>query len=358
MPINLMIVEDDAEQRRLYENAVDRWNDTVDKNYVFDATIATTIEEGIEKVRTGDFDAAIVDLKFPGDVSGEASGNKIIHQIRKSLRCPIYVVSGNTADIDPEIEAHELININSRGINLVDDLFPLVLKRYQTGITKIMGRKGTFEEVLRKVFWNYMPTALPHWEQSDCDPDLKEKQLLRYTLAHVQQLLESNSTDPINPAEAYVSPPMHDEFFSGALIKRIEGEMNLSIVITPACTIENDQADFLQLVSLRNLPVHPKLADSKSPSNSRKAKIKAIVNNSNQRYHFLPAFQNIPNSYIDFQDVHSRSMETCRSDYEIICGISPAFLKDIANRFSAFYARQGSPDFDIETLSEKLNNEL
>ena len=193
--------------------------------------------------------------------------------------------------------------------------------------------------------------------ESESDPEVKEKQLLRYTISHLQELLGVNNDgreDVRDRAEIYIKPSVRDSAFNGCIVNN-EGVRFL--VMTPACSLAQSKSEFLLLVKIIPLKCLEKIR-KKEKSNSRRTIIKNYIENKNQRYHFLPHFDNIEASVIDFEQLVSLTESDFREKYNIECSISPSFQKDIVNRFSTFYARQGSPDFDFESLSEDINNSL
>ena len=221
-----------------------------------------------------------------------------------------------------------------------------------------MGKTGKLEEALNKVFWNHLPHAISHWEGVNLSPDVKEKQLLRYTLSHLQEILaidEVGKDEKCNTAEVYIKPPVKKSITPG-LIVEMEGEKY--VVITPACNISQGNTEFFQFVRLLKFEQLPDI-QSKPRSGGRKDKLKSYIENKSGRFHFLPGYDDLPDSVIDFQNITTIKKSDLPQGCKGVCTIAPPFFKDIVNRFSSYYARQGSPDFtDTNALSEQLNDRL
>lgn len=360
MSMNLLIVEDDPAQTQAYRRAIDNWNNEEHGTAInFDfADDLSTVES---LVLSKHYDSAIVDLALKGDSGNQHSGNDVIRIIRENLRYPVYVVSGNTSDIEGEFTGHPFIEAFNRGIRVKEELLPLIVKRYKTGVANVVSGRGLMESALKQVFYEHLPDAIQHWEDSDLTPAIKEKQILRYVLSHMQEILdidEVGKDDKRSQAEVYIMPPVRKDIYSGLIVKHKEsGEFFM--VMTPACTISQGNADFYQLAKLIMLKEHPKVAAKKTSSAARIQEISKVVKDNNQRYHFLPNFKDMDARVIDFQQITSvKKSEISDELYDYIGSVTPAFYKDIVVRFTSFYSRLGSPDFEFDQISAELDRLL
>ena len=94
-------------------------------------------------------------------------------------------------------------------------------------------------------------------------------------------------------------------------------------------------------------------------SGGKKSKISQILSNSNPRYHCIPSSKDFSIGIIDFQDkytIDSDRLDKAIKDSRVerIATISHPFLKDIIARYSSYYSRQGSPDFDSDEVYNSL----
>jgi hypothetical protein len=80
-----------------------------------------------------------------------------------------------------------------------------------------------------------------------------------------------------------------------------------------------------------------------------------IMNNKGNRYYFLPKFLDFKAKVADFQDINTVDITEIKQ-YEKIMNISLPFIKDIQSKFSSYYARQGSPDFDFSKMTDEYFN--
>lgn len=360
MCMNLLIVEDEPSQIRTYKRAIHNWNnDNSDVKINFD--FADDVQSVISLVLANHYDSAIVDLSLKGDTGDQYSGNKVIRIIRENLRYPVYVVSGSPSDIEDEFSEHSFIDAYERGIKIKDELLPKIVTRFKTGVVNVISGKGLMENALNQVFYKHLPDAIEHWESSSLPSSVKEKQILRYVLSHVQDILdidEVGKDDKRSQAEVYIMPPVRKNIVPGLIIRHKNSD-ELYMVMTPACTISQDTADFYQMVKLVKLKDHPKVAKKKTSSDGRISVILNIVKDNNQRYHFLPDFKDMEAHILDFQQVSSIDKASFDDkSYNHIGVVTPAFYKDIVVRFTSFYSRLGSPDFEFEQMSKELDKSM
>lgn len=85
--------------------------------------------------------------------------------------------------------------------------------------------------------------------------------------------------------------------------------------------------------------------------------LKALIGNHySNKYHFLPKYNSIKSGLINFQKLKSVRVKDFNENFERIASINSTFTKDIIARFSYYYSRQGSPDFNIDEIYESLIN--
>ena len=368
--LNLLIVEDDEKQRKLYQDSIDEFNTGSDIK--IEINFSSKLEEGLEQIRKNDFDAAIIDLRLgEGDLKGK--GKEIIREIKSNLRFPVFVLTGFTEDLGKELTKTNVFYkvYNNTEKNTVDVLHE-ISSIYRTGITKIMGRKGIIEKTLQEVFWENIAENMDYWKTAIEDESKIEKVLSRHILAHLAEslkLTEEGEFEKCHPAEVYIMPPIKKKFFTGDILKE-RNDTKYYIILTPACDmvlrkwkdgkkwITFRNADKIIIVRLIEFNKIPEVSDYiKTRSNTKKKEIlKYIKNTKKERYYFLPSFgERLPGFLIDFQDINRIKSEEINI-YDRVASVNEPFLKDIIARFTSHYARQGSPDFDVESILEKMLN--
>jgi len=365
--LNLLIVEDDEKQRKLYQDSIDEFNTGSDIKIKI--KFSNDLVEGLEQIRKNDFDAAIIDLRLgKGDFKGK--GKEIIREIKSNLRFPVFVLTGYPGDLDEDLKKENIFYkvYKSTEKNTIEALQEMT-DIYRTGITKIIGKKGIIESTLQKVFWGNIAENMEYWKTAIEDENKIEKFLSRHILAHLAEslkLTEEGEFEKCHPAEVYIMPPIKKKFFTGDILKEINST-KYYIILTPACDMAQQKAKFIVLGEIEILSNFEYFKQQEriinSPQKSEeekedaKKKIESLItNNDALKYHFLPGFKEFPGGFINFQKVTSVRHKDLGDGIIKIAEVFETFLKDIIARFSNYYARQGSPDFDVESILEKMLN--
>lgn len=304
---------------------------------------------------------------------GKAEGNEIIKAIVDIKRFPVIVYSGFIGDLDPEIGK----SIFFQAFQKTDD-FNEVLKVladiFHTGVTRILGRRGQLENLIDLIFWRHLSNSLEYWFT-----EKNEQTLLRHTLTHAIEYLEIDKYGKFvdyNPAEVYIKPPIKSFLFTGTILQK-KGTNDYFIILSPACDLVHlGKAKSILLVQINPLTI-PILHDqkiilqkplptnvtpevyAKAYSNKEEAKNKSraiFTNNDAHKFHFLPNCTYFEGGLINFQLIQSLAHKEIENEYDPIASVTTNFCKDIIARFSYYYSRQGSPDFDFEKLIKEHFN--
>ena len=89
---------------------------------------------------------------------------------------------------------------------------------------------------------------------------------------------------------------------------------------------------------------------------SLKIKLTELLKNNIYIYrHWLPGASGFDGGFINFRWVYSFEKAKIKENFENPTHqVSSSFVKDIISRFSAYYARQGQPDFEFKEIATKL----
>jgi CheY-like chemotaxis protein len=368
--LKLFIVEDDIEFRESYSKQIKIFNLEQD-HVIVSESFANDLNSAIEILSTNTFfDAAIIDLKLGND-DVTYKGNELVNLIRNNLRFPAFVVTANPEMIEKEKgNENDLFKVKVKGTN--NAIFLTILdelkKIHLTGITKILGKSGQIESYLNKIFWEHLTSSIDIWASDNSrTPEQKEKSLLRYTLSHIQEhleLTEESNFENYHPAEIYITPTIKPNVFTGDIVKEKNTQISY-IVLTPSCDLayenkvedvllvkieENNTGLMLQLTSVINNE-----NESKGIKKDSEKKIKQLIgNNFNNKYHFLPNFKSLNGGLINFQQIKTVKKQDIKENFTIEASVNINFTKDIVARFSYYYSRQGSPDFNINEVYDSL----
>lgn len=358
--LRLLIVEDDPTEIKVFKQQIDSYNK---KNEI---KIRPDLKEnrlkGLKALKEKDYDAAIIDIKL-SSINPKDNGNQIIREIKRDLRFPVRVYTA-FRDIDTDLlEENEFYKIYKRtGENSksIQEILKELVEIYKTGITKILGKKGTVEGYLKEIFWKHLSDSFSKWIEEAKTEKNMEKILLRYTLSHMQEYLDKNEAggfDVYHPAEVYIISPINDNIHTGLILRKSDDGTHF-IVLTPLCDLAQNKAKRIVLAPIENKNM-PYVQDlkmkkeeaprSKIGKQARKALEDLLCNNHSLKYHCLPVVNGI-GGFINFQKIFSITKNKIRNEYVPIATVTDKFCKDIIARFSHYYSRQGQPDFNIERL--------
>lgn len=379
--INILVIEDEPSQIQLYNDARIEHNDD-GSNTQIEYTRPENYDQVLQLFENKYYDAAIIDLNLSAwGIGMETKGKEIIDLIRKYARYPVYIVSGS---IDHEvkqlseenkfIDSYDRLEIDSNALLLE------IQTLHNTGITKVLGTKGLIDEYLTDIFWKHFAQSKDYWIKHPLKTrDALEPIVSRYALTHLYEYLDRTGRDsniPYDISEMYINPIIKEGIYPGVIL---ENEGNKYLVLSPACDLAQGKCDFLTLVKLTPFFENSALLSKKNAYVKEKVKLdsfkgteeehtellanidkkKNVVmdtiqtfarNNKGERYYFLPEYLNFQSYLVDFQDITSKPIAQVES-LNIIMGVTVHFLKDIQSKFAAYYARQGSPDFNFKEIS-------
>lgn len=354
--MKLLIVEDDDAQIQLYEDNIESFNKNSDIKIDYEKF--KTIEESKGSLLSPDFDAAIIDLKLSKG-KDTLDGLEIVKEIEDNQRIPIFIVSGSISSIDDK-EENAFLKKRNRDSNF-KDILSEIIEIYQTGITNILGRKGDIEKYLTNIFWNHLSNSMELWiKDKTRSPEEKQKSLLRYTLSHMQEYIDEEIAK-YHPSEFYITAPIKSNLFTGDIIT-FQGDK--FIVLTPSCDIikredgsrNANRILFCRIINLtENIENYEQLKSDTGEKNKNRLRLNSYVENKKQHYHFAPKSNHIDAGLIDFQDkltIDSDQVDDLIEKEEIvrIATVSLPFLKDIISRYTNYFSRQGSPDFNVNEV--------
>ena len=355
--LRLLIVEDRVRDIELFSEIINDYK--MDNNCDIESVICKSLDEALETL-DNTFDGAIIDIRLSESENGGKSkegGNKVIQKIIDSFfRIPIAVYTANSSYWDETlVDDIWLIDIFIKGDaeTNFEDILDKFWEIYNTGLTRIMGGRGTIDQCLNEVFLKNLLPQIKKWiSYGETNPERTEKALLRYTLNHLYQLLEDDDENYF-PEEFYLHPTVTDKITTGNIVAETTTNQ-LFIVLSPACdlVIRKDgkfKTDRILLVEIEseNNVVNGAL-DGIKKKDSKKNKLRDVFhNNYTDYYHWLPATVFFDGGIINFRKLTTFEIDDFDKKFgKPTIQISPFFVKDIISRFSSYYARQGQPDID------------
>lgn len=371
--INIFFVEDDESQIEIFNDAIKTFNLQNKVKYEVIGIICQSKGQALDSLETNIevISGAIIDLKLESGVV-VFEGNIILEKILTFLRFPIYVVTSNPSEIDPKLklpEENPLFKVYARTEIEYIDIIRDIIKIQKTGIIDILGSNGKLDEHIRNIYWNYLSKIVEYWIEIDLEPEIKEKAMLRYVSNLLHSYLSFNpeiqAYEYFIPGEVYI-PCMHDVYQTGDILSINGADF---ILLTPSCDLANGKAKYVTVAEILHsdkgilrellsiIREEPKcitdgklLEDLAAKKQSAKYDIEKIMKNSYaNKYYFLPSFKGFATGVINFQSTHCVPISSLKN-YSKVFSISHSFVRDIVEKFSSYYSRQGSPDFNISKL--------
>ncbi|PCE66309.1 hypothetical protein [Sediminicola luteus] len=362
--LRILIVEDDkAIYNDVYNRNIDLFNKENKEHQITDVWIQSK-DEAIAALKNPDniFDGAIVDLDLMGSGGTDTSGNEVVKEIKENLRFPTFVITGTPHHISAELNVpSSVFNVFERDevdVMATLDKFKTIKA---TGILNLLNRNGKIEELIQNIFWNHISTSIDNWALDNKRTSAeKEDSLLRYTILHMLEYLDESK---VHPSEFYITRPVKESLSTGDLIT-LDG--NRFVVLTPACDFAQKKVSKVFLLRIKDISEEvsgiEEIQTIEGLSSTKKGKLEKLIGNKSSYYHFIPQHKGINAGIIDFQHKLSIPLDKLQtgiknSDIDRFATISMPFLKDLIERYSSYYARQGSPDFDSDEIIESLIKE-
>lgn len=344
-----LLIEDSESDIEAFQTTIKRMN-YGEESPVYELEIAKTYDEGMSKIRDN-YNGAIVDINLDSH-----SGNEIVAEIIEKYRLPVAIFTG-TPDTMYEGTSH--IMVYKKGEASQEDIIIELCEVSDTGLFSVLGGTGIIEKVMTQVFWKNLYPQIELWkEKKRCGVDT-ERILLRYAISHIQELMDSEIPSYVTE-EMYIVPPVTKAIRTGGIYQSSKDKMNC-IVLSPPCdlAVHNGKmkTDRILVCEIEKQDdVLNGLINTEEKRKKNRERIEnAIKNNYADFYHWLPANKLYDGGYINFRKVITYSPKEFEAEFgDSHIKVQEYFVKNILNRFSAYYARQGQPDFDFKSESKAL----
>lgn len=362
---NFLLIDD-------YEGEIDSFKDTIEvlnkkKGEIFyNLDIADSFTSGMEKINET-FDGIIVDIQLDNN----KSGNEIIDEIMKKTRVPVVVYTA-TPDVRDDLES--IVKVFKKSEISQEEIINYLCNILDTGLFNVIGRMGIIEQKMTEIFWENLYPLRELWMNYKSMDINTEKVLLRYALANIQEHFDITDNDTEMSENIYLTEEMYIKYINtvdsvnrvqtGAIVKGKDENEKYFIILSPPCDLalhkgkfKSDRILLCEIDSYDDL--NKNLISKATNSKDKQKRIEEIIQNNRTRYyHWLPRNILFEGGFINFRKVSSYSQEDFNEKFmEPKLKVQEAFVKNILNRFSSFYGRQGQPDFDF-TNELKTNKDI
>lgn len=371
MEIKILIVEDDGNEIENYKRKLSDYSD--DYGIKFSPTYTSSAESAISQLKTYNFDAVFVDLILEGDITTETgSGEKVLQHLLsfQADKVITFVVSSTVQamsnDISEKFE-NPLMHKFDRDAGQLDEALDKLIKISNTGLTKVIGLEGGLKKYIDKIYQEHLAISFESWLESE---HVTENDLLRFFSQRLVEFFDGNTVDieqndvevKYLPGEFYIMPPIRRLIGTGDIVSIAD---NKYIVLSPSCDLvprqSHPEGDYFfnveRVICAKIIPLEKDLVlkrnislNTKGETNSKAWKTfseNMRTPSIKNRFHYLPSFMHLGESFVDFKSLHSYEMADIQTVIEPktdrIASVSSPFVKDIQGRFASYYARQGQP---------------
>jgi hypothetical protein len=363
LAIQVLFVEDDDSQLQLLRDAADDWNKAHEQQRI-DVAHATTVEDARAKLGQLRLDAALFDLRLPaaeGQKVAAKGGNELAELSLKHVGIPIGIISGNPADLEPELVELNLLKSFNKGD---DDVYGQVVAWLEAKWTMMSVLGSARRQIQAAGADIFLKRLWPRWETytglKGTDQDELTRIVTRQYVGHVAELLGIDGEDnaPWHPYECYIHPALLEARAHTGDIFKIDDQ--LFVVLTPACDMATQKAETVLLVGIDqdgqpdwNANVALLGQDLSNSQRDKRDKffLRLVNQNVDVSEHFLPPLNGSPPLMVRFKKVSTRPLQWLNEHLELRqASIAPAFLPNLVQRFGSWISRTGQPNIAINHL--------
>lgn len=351
----ILIIEDNPE---LAADAQREITEAFDQNAEIDVDVRyeTDFDAGFALVRDGRSDVVVLDVRrdSPNPTSAdETAGHAVFQDIREARFAPVIFWTALPDKVNDEVML-PLVAVVKK-----DDLDKLPAAIEAAIESRALDTIADIEMHVASVLKRHMWTELgPHWSEytDGVDPATVAQVLISRLARVLDEDREQSFT--AHPSHRYIYPPASQVRAPGDIIR--DKDRDWWIVLTPACDFEQRKFEFVLLARASSLEAHQKYLSwtaAKAKGNAAKSEWndlrKDVLMATQGRYHYLPAFRDIPDLVVDLEDVRSVTAETLEAMEAVASLVSP-FSEALLVQHSHFRGRIGVPDLDAELIKQRL----
>lgn len=351
---NYLLIEDSEDDRDAFKTTINTLN-LQNKEKHYSCEIAETYAEGLEKLSSNSiYHGVIIDIKLDGG----HSGHKIVEKIIECYRVPVAICTGTP---DKAESGNAPIKVYIKGDESYKDIIEELDRTCDTGLFRVLGGNGIIEKFMTKIFWENLYPQIDIWKGKITNIDT-EKVLLRYAISHIQELIDSD-VPTYETEEMYIYPPLSEEIKTGSIYKSKQNG-NYYIILSPPCDLALHEGKFkterILLCEIDDLlDESDKIIGETSEKKAANAIRGLCANNHSTNFHILPGNSLFKGGIINFRKVYTLSPKQFGDEFGLPeVKVQNEFVKNILNRFSAYYSRQGQPDFDFEQVANTISKQV
>lgn len=344
----------------------------------FEFTFASSFDAGMVHIKERRFDLIFLDVhektsdpdpsKNPDEE--DQRGEQLLKELKQSRFVPVVFYTGFPTKVD-HLKSH-VVKVVDKGAPL-EEIRAAVTSILTTGLPHLA---QYIEEQSRAYIWDSLEEAMKQVDVENVTSDiaLLAARNLAKNLSQkcIKELLEGD-VNLISPLEMYLFPPERGSCNPADIYRRSEDD-SLWMVLTPACDFEQGKAENVLLAKLTPLTEHELYKEWKEKASEfdalkgkqvtkedkqavsqARGNVKNLVkNNKGNRFRFLPGTFFLPDCIIDFQQLLNLP-KVDADKYEVVCSLDNPYREEILQLFSNYYGRIGTPDYEFDSIWEKID---
>jgi hypothetical protein len=361
----LLFVDDLAQQRMLFKDAVVEWNEN-NPHREFAFKSVGSFDEAVEALKRERFDGALFDLRLPsGDkfAPERPLGNALAERGLHENGIPVAIISAKPDEIDQQFVESSTVKVIFKGdadafanaVAWFGELWPM--------LESLSAARLKIRKVSAKLFSDRI---WPRWRasyESIANNDELTPVLARQFVWHLSEVmgLGGDTSDLWHPLEAWICPPLNAKQASTGDILDYEGE--LWVVMSPPCDLANAKIDNILLVKCtRDAPDDwlETVAQCSDTSHARHAKatekLRKMFNQPELALHFLPPLPGDPRPIVvQFRQIMTVPAKEFLPLLERRIGsVTAPFINNLIQRFGAYMSRVGQPNLNVALFPQEL----
>lgn len=375
MKLNVLLVEDTPEDLKAYCRDFPQ----VFKECGIDVTIHPVEDFGKAYELIGAthirYDLILSDTYRGEQKNRDAAVIDMVENYRKGRFCPLIVFS---ASAKPDaLNVGVFVAWADKSVN--GDIESAIKKVLLTGIPQLARKlHDELDKVAGGFLWEFLEKNWTQlWLSGSPEAMIVERLVRRRAALQLSEITENaGAQEPIASVaglEYYTYPPVHrGRFRLGHIIKNKALATDIRVLITPHChlTIQKDQVEprakhvLTVKTNIANVVLGAEtIANAKALEEAKRdKKLKTwatppsgqAVGLPEGRFWFLPAFIEIPHSYVDFQQLESLSYADLEANFAPLATLTPPFAESLQSCFLAYYAGVGIPNIRPESIRNLL----
>lgn len=367
--VRILVVDDNEEAlayaRRYIE---EEYEDS--EHLEVDVVLERDFSAGIDRFGKKDVDIVVLDVFHgaPGDYDGNGeAGLEVYEQIRDVRFAPVVFWTGTKSIVD-DLVMPPLVSV--AGKDSQAELLDAINNAIQSHAASIIdGIERDVAKVLREHMWEELA---PNW--AEYTSEVEAEGISYILLTRLARVIEDSREEihQLQPGLRYIYPPASDTRAPGDIMLSDDGAW--WVVLTPACDLAHDnKVGFTLLSRATRLVDHEKYVRwrneySSDRSNGKRKKEnygkaawdvlkKDVLMSTRGRFHFLPAFREIPDLVIDLEDVIAEPGGGL-SGYSPKASLSSPFAEALLVQHSHHRGRIGIPDLDCDFVRRRLRQKI